>query len=132
MSGGRHFFERVYTLVRQIPRGRVATYGELAALLGVSRGARAVGWALRALDAERAARVPWHRVVGAGGRISLRDGPGGLEQRRRLRREGVRFTAGRVDLGRHGLRELGAVWVTRLRSREAPGVRLRRPRRLAI
>jgi methylated-DNA-protein-cysteine methyltransferase-like protein len=97
------FFLRVYALVRGVPRGRVVTYGQVAALLGVPRGARAVGWALRGLDARRAQKVPWHRVVGFGGRISLREGPGGLVQRRRLRAEGVRFVNGRVDLARHGI-----------------------------
>jgi methylated-DNA-protein-cysteine methyltransferase-like protein len=93
----------VYALVEQIPPGRVATYGQVAALLGTPRGARAVGWALRALGASRAAAVPWHRVVGAGGRISPRAGSGPVLQRRRLRAEGVRFHKGRVDLTRHGV-----------------------------
>jgi methylated-DNA-protein-cysteine methyltransferase-like protein len=97
------FFARVYALVREIPRGRVATYGQVAALLGVPRGARAVGWALRALPAAQAGRVPWHRVVGAGGRISPRAGPGPQVQRRRLRKEGVRFRGAVVDLARHGV-----------------------------
>jgi methylated-DNA-protein-cysteine methyltransferase-like protein len=83
------FFARVYAAVRAIPRGRVATYGQVAALLGVPRGARAVGWALRALPAGNS--VPWHRVVGAGGRISIRAGAGPELQRRRLRAEGVAF-----------------------------------------
>ena len=105
MSRGANasFFRRVYLLVRRIPRGRVLTYGEVAAGLGVPRGARAVGWALRALDPRQERLVPWHRVVGRGGGISLREGPGGLLQRRRLRAEGVVFVEGRVDLGRHGL-----------------------------
>jgi methylated-DNA-protein-cysteine methyltransferase-like protein len=97
------FFERVYELVEQIPPGRVATYGQVAALLGVPRGARAVGWALRALSGKRTRTVPWHRVLGAGGRITLLGGSGPAEQRRRLRAEGVRFRNGRVDLERHGL-----------------------------
>jgi len=97
------FFERVYAAVRAIPRGRVATYGQVARLIGVPRGARAVGWALRALDPHRARAVPWHRVVGAGGRISPRAGGGPVLQRRRLQSEGVGFRAGRVDLRRHGL-----------------------------
>jgi methylated-DNA-protein-cysteine methyltransferase related protein len=97
------FFERVYAAVRAIPRGRVATYGQVARLIGVPRGARAVGWALRALDPGRERAVPWHRVVGAGGRISLRAGNGPLLQRRRLQAEGVAFRSGRVDLRRHGV-----------------------------
>jgi len=103
MTGGSaSFFERVYALVRRIPRGRVLSYGQVAVLLGVPRGARAVGWALRGIGV-RAARVPWHRVVGQGGRISLDGRPAGLVQRRRHRQEGVRFTGGRVDMRRHGL-----------------------------
>ena len=103
MRGEAGFFDRVYDLVEQIPLGRVATYGQIATLLGVPRGARAVGWALRALPEPRQRAVPWHRVVGARGRISPRAGGGPLVQRRRLRAEGVRFRGGRVDLARHGL-----------------------------
>jgi methylated-DNA-protein-cysteine methyltransferase-like protein len=97
------FFARVYAVVAEIPRGRVATYGQVAALVGATRGARAVGWALRVLDEARAARLPWHRVVGAGGRISFRPGAGPRLQRQRLRAEGVRFRGGRVDLAAHAL-----------------------------
>lgn len=96
-------FAKVYELVRAIPRGRVATYGQVATLLGLRRGARAVGWALRALPTRLERRVPWHRVVGRGGRISPRPGPGPLLQRSRLRAEGVRFRGGAVDLARHGI-----------------------------
>ena len=97
------FFRQVYRAVRAIPRGRVATYGQVARWLGLRRGARAVGWALRALSPETARRVPWHRVVSAGGRIALRAGAGPDLQRRRLRAEGVRFTGGRVDMTRHAV-----------------------------
>jgi len=96
------FFTRVYAAVRRIPRGRVATYGQIAVLLGVPRGARAVGWALRALRGRSASTVPWQRVVGAGGRISLRGGSGPFVQRKRLEAEGVRFLGGRIDLARYG------------------------------
>ena len=95
---------RVYAAVRRIPRGRVATYGQVALLAGTPRGARAVGWALRALRGRQASRVPWHRVVGAGGRLSPRAGGGEALQRTRLLAEGVAFRRGRVDLRRHGLR----------------------------
>jgi methylated-DNA-protein-cysteine methyltransferase-like protein len=99
------FFARVYAAVRRIPKGRVTTYGHIALVLGVPRGARAVGWALRALGSSpggRPRRVPWHRVVAAGGVLSL-PGPGRVVQARLLRAEGVHFRAGRVDMKRHGL-----------------------------
>jgi methylated-DNA-protein-cysteine methyltransferase related protein len=97
------FFRRVYEIVRSIPRGRVVTYGQVARLLGVPRGARAVGWALRVLPRSLERNVPWHRVVKAGGHLARRAGPGALLQRRRLRQEGVRFRGPRVDLSRHAL-----------------------------
>lgn len=101
------FFRRVYAAVRAIPRGRVATYGQVAAMLGVPRGARAVGWALRALSPAVERTVPWHRVVAAGGRISPRAGPGPQLQRKRLRAEGVAFRGAAIDLRRHGVFRLG-------------------------
>ena len=97
------FFARVYAFVRRVPRGRVVTYGQVAAILGVPRGARAVGWAMRALPEEMAGEVPWHRVVGTGGRISPRRGPGPEIQRRRLRAEKVAFVGACVDMDVHGL-----------------------------
>jgi methylated-DNA-protein-cysteine methyltransferase-like protein len=103
MPRDARFFARVYEAVRMIPRGRVATYGQVARWLGVPRGARAVGWALRALRPELEGAVPWHRVVGRGGRIALREGAGPHLQVRRLRSEGVRFVAGRVDVTRHAV-----------------------------
>lgn len=99
----KRFFARVYSAVRAIPRGRVATYGQVAAMVGVPRGARAVGWALRALSPAAGRSIPWHRVVGAGGRISPRAGPGPELQRRRLRAEGVTFRGAAIDLRRHGV-----------------------------
>ena len=96
-------FARIYGIVRAIPRGRVATYGQVARLAGLPQGARTVGWALRALNARTEPHVPWHRVVAADGVISLPDGRGGELQRARLRAEGVRFRRGRVDLERHGV-----------------------------
>ncbi len=82
--------ERVYTLVRHIPPGKVLSYGRVAALLEVPNGARAVGWALAALKA--GTDVPWHRVINSAGRISLRGYPDGEQrQRQLLTAEGVRF-----------------------------------------
>ncbi|HEY7509094.1 MAG TPA: MGMT family protein [Vicinamibacteria bacterium] len=97
------FYAGVYRAVRAIPPGHVATYGQIARWLGARRGARAVGWALRALTPGAARRVPWHRVVSAGGRIAPRAGGGADLQRRRLRAEGVRFRGGRVDMARHAV-----------------------------
>ena len=97
------FFAAVYQAVRAIPRGRVATYGQVARALGLPRGARAVGWALRVLPATLATRVPWHRVVSAGGRIAPRAGLGPLRQRQRLLAEGVRVRKGQVDMKRYGM-----------------------------
>jgi methylated-DNA-protein-cysteine methyltransferase-like protein len=94
-----NFYEQVYHVVRQVPAGKVVTYGQVAALLGQPRAARAVGYALRSLPPS--ADVPWHRVINQQGQISLRypvDSP--LLQRLLLEEEGVVFDpAGRVDLG---------------------------------
>jgi methylated-DNA-protein-cysteine methyltransferase related protein len=93
-----NFYEQVYRVVRQIPAGKVVTYGQVASLLGQPRAARAVGYALRFLPPD--ADVPWHRVINHQGQISLRypvDSP--LLQRLLLEEEGVMFdAAGRVDL----------------------------------
>jgi len=89
--------------VRRIPRGRVATYGEVAALAGFAHAPRLAGYALHALP--EGTPLPWHRVVGAGGRLSLaRLSPAGaLTQRLRLEAEGVSFDPrGRVRLALHG------------------------------
>jgi methylated-DNA-protein-cysteine methyltransferase-like protein len=92
------FHHAVYGLVRKIPRGQVATYGQIAALLGYPRAARAVGYAMR----HCASGVPWHRVVNARGGISLRANVGSmLTQRVLLEQEGVPVRRGRVRLDRH-------------------------------
>ena len=93
-------YEAIYAVVRRIPRGRIATYGQVARLAGLPGRARQAGYALHALPAESA--VPWHRVVNAQGAVSRRSASGdGLRQRLLLEGEGVRFDArGRV-LERH-------------------------------
>src|SRR5919108_5917341 len=102
-------YARIYDIVRRIPRGRVATYGQVASLAGLEGQARQVGYALHALPAN--STVPWHRVVNASGGISLRSMPGAeLVQRRLLEREGIRLDPrGRVSLARvRWMRRAGA------------------------
>src|SRR5271155_3126577 len=88
----RSMLEKLRTYIRKIPSGKVATYGDVARAAGHAGAARQVVWALRGGH-----DLPWHRVVGAGGRISL-TGENGLEQRLRLESEGVRFKGSRVDM----------------------------------
>lgn len=93
------FASRVYSIVRKCPRGKVVSYGGVAAMLGKPRAARAVGSALNRLDPDT--DVPWWRVINTAGSISHR-GSGALIQERLLRREGVRFIGGRIDWDTHG------------------------------
>jgi methylated-DNA-protein-cysteine methyltransferase related protein len=106
---GSDSYQRIYAVVRRIPEGRVATYGQVASLAGLAGHARQVGYALHALPDHTA--VPWHRVVNASGGISLRSMPGSeLVQRGLLEREGIRLDPrGRVPLAR-------VRWVPRLKS----------------
>jgi methylated-DNA-protein-cysteine methyltransferase-like protein len=91
-------YAQIYAVVRDIPEGRVATYGQVAALAGLDGRARQVGYALHALPEGN--NVPWHRVVNAHGKVSLgtRPGPGDL-QKFLLEAEGVTFDqSGRITL----------------------------------
>ena len=101
MAGGSDRYSRIYAIVRRIPRGRVATYGQVAALAGMPGAARQVGWALSALDADD--DVPWHRVLNAQGEISPRGTREAVDlQRALLESEGVKLShRGRVDLARY-------------------------------
>jgi len=98
----RNNYDRIYAVVRRIPRGRVATYGQVAALAGLDGHARQVGYALHALPTDN--ELPWHRVVNARGEVSPRSGGDSHElQRMLLEAEGVEFDArGRMDLKRFG------------------------------
>ncbi len=95
MSGTRRpsaagSYARIYAVVRRIPSGRVATYGQVAEVAGLAGHARQVGYALHALPDGSA--VPWHRVINAAGAVSRRALPGNeLTQRQMLEREGVGF-----------------------------------------
>jgi methylated-DNA-protein-cysteine methyltransferase-like protein len=97
--------ERIFAVVRIVPKGRVTTYGTVARLAGFPGQARLVGYALSALQTGTA--VPWHRVINAQGKLSLeqKGSASGITQRLRLEREGVRVdAAGRVDLATFGWR----------------------------
>jgi methylated-DNA-protein-cysteine methyltransferase-like protein len=100
-------YQQIYAVVKRIPRGRVATYGQIAHLAGLPRNARQVGYALRALRDES---VPWHRVINASGEISRRAEAEFVHiQRRLLEAEGVLFD------------ETGSVPLERFRWQPRPG-----------
>lgn len=88
-------FVEIRKVVRKIPRGKVATYGAVAEAAGFPGNARRVAWALRNTDG----KLPWHRVLGAGGKILLPK-EAGAEQRLRLESEGVEFRGGKVWMER--------------------------------
>ena len=90
---------RITATIRGIPEGRVASYGQVADMAGVPRGARQVGYVLRNLPADHG--VPWHRVLRASGEIAFPEGSRGFrEQVRRLRDENVPVSRGRVNMHR--------------------------------
>lgn len=91
------FFKRVYRIVRNIPRGKVATYGQIARLAGSPHAARIVGWSMSSSSTQD--RVPWHRVVGAGGHLIIAKSLEYQEiQRQLLQNEGVQFRGSRVAM----------------------------------
>ncbi|MEO5952562.1 MAG: MGMT family protein [Chloroflexia bacterium] len=90
-------FVEVRKLVKKIPKGKVASYGDVAIAAGFPRRSRQVAWALKTFDPS----LPWHRVIGKGGKILLR-GAGGVEQVQRLEAEGVVVHGTRIDMKRFG------------------------------
>lgn len=103
MSADRQARQKIYSVIRRIPKGRVATYGQIAAMAGLPRRARMVGQALSSTP--DGVDVPWHRVINAQGTVSPRGGIGWEEgyQRHLLEEEGVVFSkSGKVDLDRFG------------------------------
>ena len=123
-------WEKFYRVVERIPRGKVTTYGAVAQIAGTPRAARQVGYALAALRGRTSHGVPWHRVLGAGGRLTLAklDPATAMTQRIRLEAEGVPFAAaGRVDLARCRWK-VGAPIAPRARktaARKSPAKRVR-------
>ena len=98
----RSLFRRIYWIVQHIPPGKVATYGQVARLAGIPRGARTVGWALHSLPDDL--EVPWQRVINAQGRVSTGwDDDPSTGQRALLEAEGIVFDKqGRLDLKVYG------------------------------
>ena len=87
--------DKIIATIRNIPRGKVSTYGAIARAAGFPRAARRVAWTLH-----RSVGLPWHRVIGTGGEIKLR-GDSAIEQRLRLQAEGVAFRGRRIDMKQH-------------------------------
>ncbi len=96
-------WKRIYETVKRIPRGRVVTYGWLARLLHVRGGARTVGFAMAGCPSGQG--IPWHRVVGAGGRLLPRE-PYASKQRMLLETEGTTFLGMKVDIAAHEWKSL--------------------------
>lgn len=88
-------FDMIYEVVKKIPKGQVASYGQVASLAGSRRWARVVGYALHACPDP--VRIPWHRVVKQDGGLAFDSAGGGRNlQKELLEGEGVRFRAGKV------------------------------------
>ena len=93
--------DRILAAVKRIPRGRVSSYGEIAAVAGLPRRARLVGTVLKHAPASK--DLPWFRVINSSGRISLPPGSDSYRrQQRKLEAEGVIFRGDRVDMKRYG------------------------------
>jgi methylated-DNA-protein-cysteine methyltransferase related protein len=117
-------WDRVYNFIQKIPRGHVTTYGQVARFLHLPGGARAVGYALAATPNGRG--IPWHRVVGAGGRIRVPE-PYAIKQRRLLESEGVSLDGGMINMKRFGWPSSASSRAKKLK----PGPRRRRKTRFA-
>ena len=94
------FHQHVLRIIRSIPRGKVAAYGQIAALAGNARAARQVAWILHSSSEKEG--LPWQRVINSRGRISLERGCGFEEQKKKLEAEGVKVgRLGAVDLNKY-------------------------------
>ena len=92
--------QRIWATIRDIPQGSVASYGQIAAIAGVPRGARQVGYALRHLPTGH--DVPWYRVIRSSGRIAFENGSDAFnEQSKRLMMEDVAILEGRIDMRKY-------------------------------
>ncbi len=93
-------YGRIFQTVRDIPQGKVATYGQIAEMAGYPQQARMVGYALHSIPDDL--EIPWHRVINAQGKISLSESGWGRLQRSLLEEEGIRFSAnGTISLAKY-------------------------------
>jgi methylated-DNA-protein-cysteine methyltransferase-like protein len=116
-------YERIYAVTRQIPPGKVSTYGQIAAIVGRGCTARQVGYAMSALRSDDKS-VPWQRVINSQGEISLRPGQGGARQHQLLESEGVEFdTGGRTDFYRFGWEGPDWEWLEQHAFNPAPSLK---------
>ncbi|WP_298977429.1 MGMT family protein [uncultured Thermosynechococcus sp.] len=125
------FQQKIYWLVKQIPVGRVATYGQIAALCGWPRHARYVGYALYQVAPN--SDIPWHRVVNAQGKISYAPQRHGTDelQRWRLEAEGIIFEGGdRINLRRYRWQPSATLWQLLSPQEEITGTSIVSPRLL--
>jgi methylated-DNA-protein-cysteine methyltransferase-like protein len=100
MDTRTEFSKQVIKLITAIPKGKVATYGQIAKLAGKPHGARGVGWLLH--SSTRSRRLPWQRVIKAGGRLSFPEWSSTWSlQKRLLEKEGVILNNGRIDLKKY-------------------------------
>jgi methylated-DNA-protein-cysteine methyltransferase-like protein len=96
----RNRIEHIWATVRDIPKGSVASYGQIAEIAGIPRGARQVGYALRQLPS--GSDVPWHRVIQTSGKIAFEKGsPAYNRQSRRLIMEDIVILEGRIDMQKY-------------------------------
>ncbi len=101
---GNSFYERVYNIVKHVPKGKVTTYGHIAFLAGNPNAARAVGYALKAIPLELHEEIPWQRVISSKGKISISSRPHAANlQYELLKKEGIVFdSSGKTDLEKFG------------------------------
>ena len=91
---------RIWDTIRDVPKGSVASYGQIAEVAGIPRGARQVGYALRHLPDEH--NVPWHRIIQASGKIAFdKDTAQYEEQKKRLMMDDVAVISGRIDMQKY-------------------------------
>ena len=94
-------YRKIWEISLQIPKGTVATYGQIAKLAGLGKNARIIGYALNKLPEN--SNVPWHRIINAQGKISLRKGSASHKiQKILLEKEGIIFENEKIDLNRYG------------------------------